>query len=58
VDGTSLPYPDASFDLVVSQFTFMMFKDRALGIREAFRVLRPGGVLVFSTWDRAEVNPW
>ena len=58
MDGQALPFPDASFDLVASQFTFMMYPDRAAGIREAFRVLRPGGALVFSTWDGVDVNPW
>ncbi|HEX4338838.1 MAG TPA: class I SAM-dependent methyltransferase [Polyangiaceae bacterium] len=55
-DAMSLPFPDASFDLVVSQFGAMFFRDRPQAYREARRVLRPGGRFVFSVWDRVEAN--
>jgi ubiquinone/menaquinone biosynthesis C-methylase UbiE len=42
-DATKLPFPDCSFDAVVCQFGLMFFLDKAAGIGEAFRVLRPGG---------------
>ena len=50
----SLPYPDASFDVVVSQFGLMFFSDRLRALREMARVLRPGGKLAVATWDRLE----
>ena len=55
-DGTSLPFPDRSFDAVVCQFGLMFFPDKAAGVREAFRVLRPGGTYLLSVWDTRERN--
>jgi len=56
-DATSLPFPDASFDAVVCQFGLMFFPDKALGVREAFRVLRPGGLYLFNVWDTMDRSP-
>lgn len=53
----SLPFPEASFDVVVSQFGLMFFDDRPEAIRQALRVLRPGGRLAFAVWDSLENNP-
>lgn len=56
-DATSLPFPDRSFDAVVTQFGLMFYPDKGAGIREAFRVLKPGGLYLFNVWDRIERNP-
>ncbi len=47
VEGTclALPFPDASFDVAVTQHVVMNIADRARFWGEAFRVLRPGGRL-------------
>ena len=46
--GQSLPFADASFDFVISTMCLMDMPRPELAIREAARVLRPGGFLQFS----------
>ncbi|MBW8363728.1 MAG: methyltransferase domain-containing protein [Rhizobium sp.] len=55
-DAMQLPFGEAQFDAVVCQFGVMFFPDKPKAFSEAFRVLRPGGVLLFSVWDRIEEN--
>lgn len=55
-DAAALPFPDESFDAVLCQFGVMFFPDKVKAFAEARRVLRPGGVFLFSTWDRIEEN--
>ncbi|MEB3982104.1 class I SAM-dependent methyltransferase [Mycobacterium sp. 663a-19] len=49
-----IPYPDATFDLIVSTTSFDHWTDQQAGLVECARVLRPGGRLVlvdqFSRW--------
>jgi SAM-dependent methyltransferase len=49
-DAESLPYPDASFDVVVSQFGHMFAPRPELAVAEMRRVLKPGGRIAFATW--------
>ncbi len=56
VDATELPFKDNSFDVVVSQFGVMFFPDKAKALKEIFRVLRPGGRILFNTWDKIQFN--
>ena len=55
-DGTSLPFPDRAFDAAVCQFGLMFFPDKAKGVREALRILRPGGTYLLSVWGKIEEN--
>ncbi|MFL5302387.1 MAG: class I SAM-dependent methyltransferase, partial [Anaeromyxobacteraceae bacterium] len=55
-DAMTLPFGDASFDAVACQFGVMFFPDVRRAFAEARRVLRPGGALLFSVWDRLEEN--
>jgi SAM-dependent methyltransferase len=55
-DAMQLPFEAGSFDAVVCQFGVMFFPDKTRAFSEARRVLRPGGVFVFSVWDRIEEN--
>lgn len=42
-DALRLPFADSSFDLVVSAFGFRNLANYESGLREMFRILRPGG---------------
>ena len=57
-DGTALPFPDTSFDVMVCQFGMMFYPDKDKGFREAHRVLVPGGRYLFSVWDAHRHNPF
>lgn len=53
----ALPFPDQSFDVVVSQFGLMFFTDRRQALGEMLRVLAPGGNLVIAVWDALDNMP-
>jgi ubiquinone/menaquinone biosynthesis C-methylase UbiE len=53
-DATKLSFDDRSFDAVVCQLGLMFFPDKAAGVREALRVLKPGGLFLVSVWGRLE----
>jgi ubiquinone/menaquinone biosynthesis C-methylase UbiE len=57
-DATALPFPDASFDVVICQFGVMFFPDKDKSYREVHRVLAPGGRYIFSVWDAHRHNPF
>jgi ubiquinone/menaquinone biosynthesis C-methylase UbiE len=46
--AAELPFPDRAFDFVVAFMSFMDIPDLDGTLREAFRVLRPGGFLQFA----------
>jgi SAM-dependent methyltransferase len=46
----ALPFPDGTFDAAISSFVFQLVPRRARALREARRVLRPGGLLAYVTW--------
>jgi ubiquinone/menaquinone biosynthesis C-methylase UbiE len=54
----ALPYPDASFDLVLCQFALMFFTDRGAALAEMYRVLAPGGRLALSVWQGLDRHPF
>ena len=49
-DAEALPYPDGSFDVVLSQYGHMFAPRPAMAVREMLRVLKTGGRIAFSTW--------
>ncbi|HZZ00686.1 MAG TPA: class I SAM-dependent methyltransferase [Candidatus Baltobacteraceae bacterium] len=54
-DAEKLPYPDASFDVVLSQFGHMFAPRPDLAVAEMRRVLKPGGRVAFATWPPEEL---
>ncbi len=46
-NAEAVPYPDASFDLAISEYGASIWADPYAWIPEAARLLRPGGRLVF-----------
>lgn len=50
-DGESLPFSDCSFDTITSWHVIEHVFDVAATLREWFRVLKPGGVMVLETPD-------
>jgi len=49
-DVESLPFDDAQFDVVTSQFGHMFAPRPDVALSEMLRVLKPGGTIAFSTW--------
>ena len=47
-NAAELPFPDAAFDVVTSRLAAHHFADPARAVREAARVLRPGGLFLLS----------
>jgi SAM-dependent methyltransferase len=55
-DAESLPYADATFDAVVANFGIHHVPRPPFALREAHRVLRPGGRVAFSFWAEPSDN--
>ncbi len=55
-DAFSLPFGDASFDIVACQFGAMLFPDRVGVNAEARRAIRPDGRFFFNVWDKIAEN--
>lgn len=56
IDAQRLPFDDNSVDLIVCCFGYMFVAEPVRAFAEAHRVLRPGGSLIFTTWDKLEHN--
>jgi SAM-dependent methyltransferase len=56
--SAALPLPDASVDLLFCHQTFHHLVDQDRAIDEFFRVLRPGGKLLFAESTRRYIHSW
>ncbi len=52
----ALPFPDSCFDLVTANHVLFYCEDPAEAVRELRRVLKPGGILIASTYSSAHMS--
>jgi SAM-dependent methyltransferase len=61
-DVRSLPWPDASFDIVVTRFSFHHFENPLAALREMRRVCRPEGRVIvvdmYASDEKAKAEAW
>jgi ubiquinone/menaquinone biosynthesis C-methylase UbiE len=50
--------PTASVDAILCRWAYMLTVDPAAAMREARRVVAPGGRFALAVWARDEENPW
>lgn len=56
-DAEDLPFRQSVFDVVTASFVMSHLQDYRAGLVEAYRVLKPAGVLAISSWA-AGTNPY
>jgi SAM-dependent methyltransferase len=58
-EGTAerLPYGDATFDIVLSEYAHMFTPEPETAAREMLRVLKPGGRIAFAAWSAEGLSP-
>ena len=57
-DAQELAFADESFDRVLANFSLLHLAAPERACAEACRVLKPGGKFGFTTWGRADENPF
>ena len=56
-DALDLNFDEGGFDAAVCQYGIMFFPDKAKGMAEMTRMLRPGGKLMLNIWEDFATNP-
>ncbi len=56
-DFENLGFPDESFDAIVCVFGIFFVPDMLNGIRELWRMIRPGGKLAITSWGKKVFEP-
>ena len=57
-DAMALPFEGSVFDLIAIQFGVMFFPDKPAAFKEARRVLKRDGTLLFNVWSTMDANPF
>lgn len=57
MDGQRLEFEENRFDAAFSMFGLMFFPDKLKGLKEIFRVLKPGGKVAVSSWAPISKSP-
>lgn len=57
-DQSEIAAEDGHFDAVITRHGLMFVEDPVAAVREAVRVLQPGGRYAAMTWGPREENPW
>ncbi|WP_024304109.1 class I SAM-dependent methyltransferase [Pseudogulbenkiania sp. MAI-1] len=57
-DAAAMPFADDSFDLVYCHQSFHHIVEQNAAMREFFRVLKPGGMLLFAESTRKYIHSW
>jgi ubiquinone/menaquinone biosynthesis C-methylase UbiE len=57
-DAQAHPFPAARFDVAISRFGTMFFRDAGVAFANIARSLRPAGRLVMMVWQAHEHNEW
>ncbi len=58
MDAEKMDLPDASVDVVLCRWGYMLMMDPLAALRETRRVLKPGGRAAFSVWGSPQDNLW
>ena len=56
IDCEHIPYPDTRFDLVIANHVLFYVQDRKQALQEVYRVLKPGGVFLCSTYGQQHMK--
>ena len=56
IDAQELPFESNSIDLIICCFGYMFVPDKPKAFSEAYRVLKPEGMFLFTTWDKLDAS--
>ncbi len=57
MDAETLDFADSTFDIVLCAFGIFFLPDMVRGVREMYRVLKPGGCVALSAWPNQSFQP-